>query len=402
MATAGMVGPFMTSFSPDGSRQIVKGIFEELLRRMIARGGAIHPSQCKPGSSYSSYISRGHSNVGPFNSEIFKFEAETLCQELGVKLLYHVFFVKALTNNDRISAAVFSTKAGLAAIQAKIFIDCTGDGDLAADAGVEMKQGRDEDGLTQPATLFFRVAGIDKEKLEEYRREHPEPDSRQFSTQVEQARSNGDFPIEREKLGMYESCDGTWRVNTTRITRLDATDPSAVTAAEIEGRKQIQIILHFLRKYIPGGEYAFLVDSAAILGVRESRRIIGEYILTADDILTGKRFEDSIGIYGYPIDIHQPNGKSGVFTLVEKPYTIPYRILLPKKGGENLLAAGRCVSATHDALGSIRVMPGCFITGQAAGTAAALAVQDGILPKQVMYEKLKKNLLENDAVLAWD
>ncbi|MDR0656727.1 MAG: FAD-dependent oxidoreductase [Treponema sp.] len=403
MATAGLVGPFMTSFSPDGSRQIVKGIFDELLLRMIDHGGAIHPSQCKPGTSYSSYIGRGHGNVSPFNSEAFKVDAEALCLNAGVKLLYHVFFVKALVSEDgdSITGAVFATKAGLQVIQAKIFIDCTGDGDLAASAGVVMKQGRDEDGLTQPATLFFRISGIDKQKLERHRLEHPEPDAKQFNTEVEYARSQGDFPIEREKLGMYESCDGTWRVNTTRIIHLDATDPAAVTAAEIEGRKQIQTVMSFLHKYIPGAENACLIESASVLGVRESRRIIGEYVLTAEDILSSRKFEDSIGLYGFPIDIHQPDGKSGVFMQFKEPYSIPYRILLPKQRGKNLLVAGRCVSATHDALGSVRIMPACFVTGQAAGTAAALALQEGISPKQLAYKKLEKKLLKNGALLTW-
>lgn len=403
MATAGLVGPFMTSYSPDASIQITKGIFEEFVNRLVNKGGAIHPSQCQPGTSYSSYIFKGHAHVGPFDSEIFKLEAETMCIEAGVELLYHAMFVKTVMNEDnsRITGAIFATKAGLMMITAKIFIDCTGDGDVAASSHVEMKQGRELDGLTQPCTLFFQVFNIDKQKLEEHRKNHPEPDGKQFSTEVELARNNGDFPINREKLGMYESCtNGFWRVNTTRITNVDATDPFEVTKAEVEGRKQVQIVMNFLHKYIPGAEQARLADSAPQLGVRESRRIVGEYILEADDLINSRIFEDSIGLAGFAIDIHQPDGKSGRFELIKsgKAYSIPYRSLLPKSVN-NLLVAGRCISATHEALGAVRVMPPCFVTGEAAGTAAAIAVKEGISPKQVEYAKLRRVLIANNVMV---
>ncbi len=403
MATAGLVGPFMTSYSPDGSEQITKGIFEEFVGRLVRQGGAIHPSQCEAGSSYASYISRGHAHVGPFDSEVFKREAEALCVEAGVELLYHAMFVQAVMDGakERITGAVLATKAGLLAINAKIFIDCTGDGDVAASAGVEMKQGREGDGLTQPCTLFFQVFNIDKQRLEQHRQDHPEPDSKQFSTEVERARANGDFPINREKLGMYESCtNGYWRVNTTRITNVDATDPFAVTQAEIEGRKQVQIVMNFLHKYIPGAEEACLADSAPQLGVRESRRIVGEYVLEADDLNNSRIFEDSIGLGGFAIDIHQPDGKSGRFELIKsgKAYSIPYRSLLPKTV-DNLLVAGRCISATHEALGAVRVMPPCFVTGEAAGTAAALAVRENLPPRRVEYAKLRKALTDNQVMV---
>lgn len=403
MATAGLVGPFMTCYSPDASRQIIKGIFEEFVKRMIKKGGAIHPSECEPGTSYSSYISKGHAHVGPFDSEVFKLEAEKICLEAGVKLLYHAMFVNVVMDGQgkKIVCAVFATKAGLVSVSAKMFVDCTGDGDVSKSANVEMKQGREQDGLTQPCTLFFQVSNIDKQKLEEYRKSHPEPDGKQFSTEVEKACVNGDFPIQREKLGMYESCtNGYWRVNTTRMFHINTADPFQVTEAEIEGRKQVQIVMDFLHKYIPGAENAYLVDSAAQLGVRESGRIVGEYVLTEEDLKNSVIFEDSIGLGGFAIDIHQPDGKSGKFELIAsgKAYSIPYRSLLPKTV-DNLLVAGRCISATHEALGAVRIMPSCFATGQAAGTAAALSVQEQVIPRKLENAKLRKVLLDNGAIL---
>lgn len=401
MATAGLVGPFMTSYSPDGERQVIKGVFEEIVRRMEKKGGAIHPENVRAGQSYSSYISRGHDRVGPFDSECLKLTAEELCIEAGVKLIYHAFLVDIIKGTSgQIEGCIFSSKSGLVAIRCKIAVDCTGDADLASLSGAETRIGRDEDSLTQPATLFFRVRNVDKGELEEYRRENPEPDSMQFSTLVEKARKNGDFPIQREKLGMYEGLRGEWRVNTTRITGIDATNVLDLTQAEIEGRRQVQIVLNFLKKYVPGCANVELIDTAPQIGIRESRRIVGEYVLSADDLLNSRIFDDAIALGGFAIDIHQPDGSSGVFSLMKsgKAYTIPYRCLIPKGLG-NVLVAGRCISATHEALGSVRVMPPCFATGQAAGSAAALSVLHDVTIREVNVARLRSSLQDQGGVV---
>lgn len=403
MATAGLVGPFMTSFSPDGKEQVNKGIFEELVRRMEKEGGAIHPQHVRAGTSYASYITRGHDRVGPFDSESFKVVAEQMCLEAGVDLLYHLLFVKTIKEpeTNEITGGIFASKAGLIALEAKVVVDCTGDADVAYEAGVMTKTGRDQDGFTQPATLFFQVRGVNKAKVEEYRANNPEPDSLQFSKLVEKARKNGDFPIKREKLGVYESVlPGVWRVNTTRILNVDSSNPEEVTKALIEGRKQVQIVLKFMRKYVPGFEDVELVDTASQLGVRESRRIVGEYVLTQEDLLASRQFEDSIGLGGFAIDIHQPDGKSGEFLLIKsgKAYSIPYRSLLPKSI-TNLLVAGRCISATHEALGAVRVMPPCFATGHAAGVAAALSIQQNVAPRQLDVDLLRAELVKQGAII---
>lgn len=401
MATAGLVGPFMTSYSPDGKDQVIKGVFEELVRRMEAKGGAIHPEKVRAGQSYSSYISRGHDHVGPFDSECLKITAEEMCLEAGVDLVYHAFMVDVIRgSHGQIEGCIFASKSGLIAITCKVAIDCTGDADLANLAGAETKVGRDSDSLTQPATLFFRVRNIDKAAIEEYRRNNPEADSKQFSTLIERARENGDFPIQREKLGIYESLNGEWRVNTTRMTGVDATNVLDLTRAEIEGRRQVQIVLNFMKKYVPGFANVELVDTAPQIGIRESRRIVGEYVLTADDLIDSRIFDDAIAMGGFAIDIHQPDGKSGVFTLMKsgKAYSIPYRSLIPK-GVPNVLVAGRCISATHEALGSVRVMPPCFATGQAAGVAAALSVLDSVNIREVNVANLRSSLKQQGGIV---
>jgi len=401
MATSALVGPFMTSYSPDGNKQIIKGIFEELVRRMEKEGGAIHPGKVKAGSSYSSYIKKGHNHVGPFDPECLKRISEALCLEVGVDLLYYMFFLDTFLDDSEVKGGIFASKSGLSIIKSKITIDCTGDADVAFRAGAITKQGREQDKLTQPTTLFFRVTNIDKKKMEEYLNRSKEPDAMQFSNLVEKARSNGDFPIEREKVSIWESVNpGIWGLNMTRIHNINATDPLELTRASIEGRKQVQIIINFMKKYMPGCENVRLIDSAPQIGVRESRRIVGEYVLTEEDVLDSRNFEDSIALGAFPIDIHQPNGKSGAFILSRsnKEYKIPFRCLIPKNI-LSLLVAGRCISGTHEALGSARVMPICFATGQAAGVAAAISAKEGIQPRDLNIKLLRSTLLKQGAVI---
>ena len=401
MATSGLVGPFMTSYSPDGKKQINKGIFEELVRRMENEGGAIHPGKIRAGSSYSSYIKRGHNHVGPFNPECLKKISETLCLEVGVDLLYYTFFLDAFSDDSKVKGGIFASKSGLNIIKSKVTIDCTGDADVAFRAGAITKTGRENDKLTQPATLFFRVRNIDKKKMEEYLDKNSQPDGMQFSNLVEKARSNSDFPIERGKVCIYESVNSEiWRVNMTRITNINATDPIELTRASIKGRQQVQIIIKFMKKYLPGFEKVELIDSAPQIGIRESRRIVGEYVLTEEDVLNAINFKDSIALGGYPIDIHQPDGKSVSFKFFKsnQAYKIPFRSLIPKNISF-LLIAGRCISATHEALASARVMPICFATGQAAGVAAALSAQEGIQPRDLNMKLLKSTLLKQGAVI---
>ncbi|MCC6175505.1 MAG: FAD-dependent oxidoreductase [Chloroflexi bacterium] len=400
-ATAGLVGPFMTSYSLDGKIHVIRGIFDELVQRAEALGGAIHPSKVEAGTDYAGFIVHGHHRVTPFDPEAVKLVAAEMCLEAGVELRLHTFVVDALVEGDQVTGVVVASKSGLEAIRAKVTIDCSADADIAARAGAPFHKGRESDGLMQPMTLFFRIGNVDDARVNEYIATHPE-DRRPFSGVVMAARERGEFPIPREGIGIYKTPQaGIWRVNTTRLQRLDGTNVQDLTRAEIEGRRQVMFLMKFFREYCPGLENCILLDTAATIGVRETRRIVGEYTLTAEDLASGRDFDDTIALCGYPIDLHPPEGAgSGLRPdlTVANVYQIPYRSLVPVQT-DRLLVAGRCVSATHEALAAIRVMPPAFAMGQAAGTAAALSVAEGVEPRKVPVPWLQETLVKQGAYL---
>lgn len=397
MATAGLVGPFMTSFSADGGRQVVQGIFEEILQQLIGMNGAIHPSKVPAGSPHCGFFVEGHHNVTPFDPESLKLVLFNLLEEAGVRILLHSFFVGSLFEDKTIQGVVVAGKSGFQPIHAKVVIDCTGDGDVAANSGVPFTKGR-SDGKMQPMTMFFRVMGVDSQRVYEYVDTYPEDEG--FGSLLELARKNGDFPIETLLVGVYETHrQGEWRVNTSRIHDLDGTLVEDLTAGEILGRRQAFTIINFLRKYIPGFEHAELMDTAPQIGVRETRHIHGDYLLTVEDLIETRQFDDAVGLYAYPVDIHDPSGRGHILRSVESgdAYELPYRMMLPQGVG-GLLVSGRCVSATHEAAAAIRVMPCAMVLGQAAGAAAALACQSNVSPRDIDIKALQQ-LLHNKGVV---
>jgi hypothetical protein len=399
-STAGLVGPFMTSSSLDGSIQLVRGIFDELVTRMEAMGGAIHPSKVPAGSPYSAYIEYGAHHTTPFHPETMKLVSAEMCLEAGVDLYLHSFLVDAIVENDTVTGALVANKSGLQAIQACVAVDCTGDGDLAFRAGAEMVKGREQDGKMQPLSMFFRIGNVDRTKVEAHRQAHPD-DIRPFAGIIREARERGEYPIPRLGVNMHMEPDGwAWRINTSRLLGLDATNVDDLITGEIEGRRQVAFLIDFFRKHLPGFENCMLLETGTQVGVRETRRIVGKYVLTQEDLGTGRVFEDSIAFAGFPIDIHQVDGAGGIYheRLTANVYAIPYRSLLPQQV-EQLLVAGRCISASHEAAGAVRVMPHCFATGQAAGTAAALAVRDGVTPRNVSVPELQQRLLAQGVYL---
>ena len=404
--TAGLVGPCMTSYSLDGSQQLIKGIFEEFVNRMVADGGALHPSGIPAGSAYCGFIEYGHDKVTPFDPEAAKLTALRMCREAGVELLLHTLVVDALVepganSRRRIAGLVCASKSGLHVQRAERVVDCSADGDVAALAGAEIAIGRDSDGLMQPMTLFFRVQGIDDAAVEEYVRSHP-ADFRPYASIVAKAQAEGRFPVPRKGIGLYRTLQpGVWRINTGRVLRRNGTDVRDLTAAEIEGREQAVALIKFFRSDLPGFTNCALLDTATQIGVRETRRVVGEYTLTLGDLQNGRRFEDVIALCGYPVDIHDPSGAGG--GTAEAPptantYEIPYRVLVPRDI-EGLLVAGRAVSATHEALGAIRVMPPCFAMGEAAGVAAALSLQAKCPPRELPVGALQDRLRTQGAYL---
>lgn len=400
MPTSSLVGPFMPCYDPDDRYQVIRGFFDEFVHRLEAEGGAIHPSRIQGGTSYSSYRIRGHAHVTPFDCEVFKRVAEQMCLEAGVKLLYNVYFQCCRMDGNHIRSAIFSGKSGMFEVCARQYIDCTGDADVAFSAGAPCEMGANNDGRLQPVSIFFILDSIDKGPMDQWVQDHKDEYKRWFfQEEVTAARERGEYPIPRHNVEMYEEIDGAWRINMARVNGVDATDPEAVTAAFVELRQQIPIIIDFLRKTVPGCQNARLRVSSSVLGVRETRRIVGNFVLNHEDMSNAVQFEDTIFLGGNLIDIHQGGTVYYVPVKSGSAYHIPYRVLLPQKVN-NLLVAGRSISATREALGAIRVIPPCIAMGQAAGTAAALCIKHDISPACVYTTELQTLLRAQGAVLS--
>jgi glycine/D-amino acid oxidase-like deaminating enzyme len=401
--TSGLIGPFMTCYDDAGKEQLVKGIFDELVTRVEARGGAIHPSKINGINPHTSYYKRSHGHVTPHQSEFTAMVMDEMVEESGAKILFNTCLSDCVIKDGKIDYVVVSKKEGLAAIRAKVFIDSTGDADLAYYAGLDFWMGDKETGKMQPVTLFFEVDNIERSKfigeLEEHIQELDNSFKNCFWWHVDEARAAGEWHIPRNELGAYEqNVSGRWKINTTRLINVDATKTEEASRAMIECRKQIQEILAFMRKYLPGCKDVQLVQMAPMLGVRETRHILGKYELTTDDILHRAEFDDAVYTFGYAIDLHSPTDAGGSFVLVDEYYTVPYRSLIPQ-GCVNLLVAGRAICGSSLAAASFRVTPSCIAMGQAAGTAAAIAVKDATEPEKIDIKKLQRILIDQGAVI---
>ena len=334
--------------------------------------------------------------------------------ERGVRLMLYRMFAGVVMDGDRLRGIITESKAGREAILGKVIIDCTGDGDVAFRAGVPCEKG-DERGGMQPPTLMFCLAGVDTEKL----RHSLSNDSSTYRADfipaeyfgqnhrfivvglrelIQKAQAAGlSIPTERTILITGLRAGEIW-VNMTRVKGVDGTDPSSLSAGEVEARRQIGDIQRYLVDYVPGFANAQLTKVAPFLGLRETRRIVGQYVLNREDILNCRRFEDAIAVGSYPIDVHRPHDEGCTLEWCGDCYDIPYRCLLPRKI-ENLLVAGRCISTTHEAMAAIRVMSTCMAMGEAAGRAAGIALAGGTSPSHIDVNKLRKELLARGAYL---
>lgn len=402
-ATAGLIGTFMTCLDARGERQIIKGIYDELVERMERDGGAIGWRECMGGNSYCGYRTRGHVGVIPYNIESFKRVSESMCVEAGVELLYHARLVSvdtALTpGGDRhITSAYVSTKAGIYRISASVMIDATGDAALAHCAGAETLYG-DEQGEVQTASMFFSIAGVDKAVLDSYMSEHAEMRERFFMDVIAEGQRTGEFPCGTQKLRIFENTDGRWYVNMAQIDEnINSLDPEVVTSAEISQRAQIPRIVEFLRRHIPGLENCYLVETAPALGVRESRRIVGEYVLLGSDIMSGRMFEDGVVLCSNSVDMHKSNTVHYQPVTGQSDYNIPLRSLIAR-GFDNLGMAGRCLSADREAMGAVRVMPPCFAMGEAIGIAADIARRTGTPLRDVPADRVRHEIVARGGVV---
>jgi len=398
-ATAAMVGPWMTFHS--GEERIVGGIAQEIVERLIAMGGS--PGHLHDASDYVPTIT-------PFDPELHKALLFDLMRESGVHLLLHAWFLEPLVVDGRVAGATVSTVGGLRTLRARQTIDATADALVAYGARVPTQQG-DERGRVQPASLMFRLSHVDVDALAAYLRRHPEQMRSSLKTHErtpsaltavaglyelwDAARARGEVTVPRELVSLFATpyADEV-TVNMTRVTDVDPLDPESLTRAEMDARAQVMQLVAFFRRDVPGFANARIAATAAQIGIRESRRIVGEYTLTADDVLHARTFPDAIARSAYPIDIHNPSG-SGTTTHrlpAGASYEIPYRCLVPLLV-DDLLVAGRCISTTHEALASTRLTPTVMTMGQAAGTAAALAIRTGATPRTLDTDVLRAQLI---------
>jgi len=364
-------------------RRVVHGVADDLLDRIAQLGGLNGP--------HSIF---GKTLAQAYDMSAYKCAADDLLAAAGAKLYFHALGAGVAMRDERtIDALLVETKSGRRAIRARLFIDASGDGDLAAWAGAPWEK---SEHLLYP-TLMFRVNNVDPERARDAVQEIPRL--------MEEAEREGAFRFPRRGAIVRPQKNPTeWRANVTQIRNadgaaMDGTDAEQWSAGEIEGRRQIREYVRFLRARVPGFERAYALDIAAQVGIRETRRVIGEYALSADDVLACASFSDTVGVNGWPLERHVAGDVEWSWPAIpgSRGFNhLPYRMLVPQ-AIDNLLVAGRCASMTSEGQSAARVSGGCFIMGQAAGTAAALALTQGIAPRALDVATLQAQL-ERDGV----
>lgn len=371
-----LVYPFMKYITPvDGKEKVLcRGIFDEMRERERAY------SECD--------------NVYRFRPEYFKLVLDDMVSDAGVEVLFHATLFAVDVADRRVkNVRVATATSGEIELSADFFIDATGDGALMAEAGCAYQLGRESDGLCQPMTTCFRMCGVN---VEHFRADRP-----RLQALYKEAQERGEITNPRENILTFSGIgEGVMHFNTTRIVKEDPTDPFAVSRAEIQARRQIHEIVEFLKKNSPDFENATLISIATEIGVRESRKLVGEYVLTAEDLLSLTMFEDAVALGNYNIDIHNPAGTGTSIHYFKdgEYYSIPYRSFLPREF-DNLLVAGRCLSATHEAQAAVRVMPICACMGDAVGTAIAVAKQTNTNTHTLDVQLVRQKLIEYGAEL---
>ena len=324
-----------------------------------------------------------------FDIEAMKFILENMLTEAGVATWYYSFVADTIVQDHRVRGVVVESKSGREAVLAKVVIDCTGDGDVAARAGVPYQFGRIEDSSCQPMTLMFEVDGVDgyvqTKSMDLYDR---------MVEAIERDHLPVKMPFERVNYAPWiinVPRTGAADVQATHVYQMNPLDTRQLTEATIQTRRQAHELVDVMRR-IPGLEKMRLVQTAPAIGVREARHIGGRYQLTLDDLVAGRRFDDAVTFGAFGVDIHQvKRGEKSAHGTRVRPYEIPYRCMVPESLG-GLLFAGRCISGTHEAHASYRVTGTCMAMGQAAGLAAAMAAKANQSPDQLDGVAVRKAL----------
>jgi glycine/D-amino acid oxidase-like deaminating enzyme len=376
MATMGLVNPFMPHYRAgcgEPGEEVVRGVFAEILDRLHRDVPLVHNAAWRGNTA--------------FDSEALKWVLDELVLEAGAKVLFHAFLGGAGRGERGVTDIELVTKGGPRKVEAKVFVDATGDADLAHLCGCRTTIGREEDHRCQALTLMFRVSNV---------RTAATPDRHACREILKRAIAEARLRLfgKRTLLWFPYPGEGVVTFNQNEIAGRVALTAEDLTEAQFEGRRAIRELFHFLRREVPGFENCRVDAIAPAMGVRETRRLVGAHVLTAEELLGQTRFDDTIACGAYPVDIHDPDGKRDI-PMRRLPdgayYEIPYGSLTALEV-DNLLVAGRCLSATHEAAAAVRIMPICTAMGQAAGTAAAMAASDDGRVRRVDVRDLRRRL----------
>ena len=374
------------------------GIPLEFWKRMQKLGAA--------GTKYTAELAEINQTIelcAPCDSEVAKIELAKMCVEAGVTILFEYLATAPIMEGNTIKGVIIEGKGGRQAVRAKVVVDCSADGDIAALAGAPFQIGS-ENGTMQPVSLYFKVNQVNMKKFAEWAISHPDDVTERaltlgnpefniwatgFTKLLQKFQKDKNVKLVRENITLKTGRGNTEiYCNNTRVLDSSGLKPLDISSAILELYRQIELNMLFLKEYIPGFENAYINEISSILGVRETRHILGEYVLTGNDVMNSCKFEDSIAIDMAAMDIHK--GSTVRFENYP-PYEIPYRCIVPRNV-EQLLVAGRCISTDHIAHGRTRNIPACMSTGQAAGFAAGVAVKSGKTVRNLDVGSLQKEL----------
>ncbi len=410
------IGLSPLGFLAQDGRKCIAGFGEELVEKLVKRG-----------QSHGTRVCPKHNSVTCVNAEGVKLLALEMCIEAGVDILLHCEALDVTVEDRKIKKVTMYGKCNKIDVEADVYIDCTGDGDVAYLAGCSYDMGQKGSGMLQPPTVMFTLGGVEQKKVLDYVAENPDElrykregifEDESYNADYFKASPNyvfvglqrtfrelkakGELPVERESFIYINGTNpGEVYVNSIRILNADTTDIRDLSRAEAEGALQIPKLIELLRERIPGFENCYLESIAPSLGVRETRRFEGVRRVTDDMAANGTVPEDSICLSGYKIDIHSGNDNGLFFKAVEQPFGIPYGALVSSEL-DNLMFAGRCISCEAVAYGSLRVIPTCLAMGQAAGVGAAMALKDGIKPADVNTDEIRDLLRSQNVILSMD
>lgn len=415
-ATSSVLGPISPFHYKD--EQVIDGLPQEFMDRMVKENGSTgHMKTLDPYGSGDS--------LGFYDREKYKYVAAKMLEEAGTTILYHSILASVEMSGRRITGITTMSKGGSKLdFKAHVVVDATGDGDVAVAAGENYILGNAQTHKMSPSSSMFEMANVDTNKVFHYiqnnmddfeflsdivpmRKFSPRFEQHYFVGQgfkklVKQAVENGDLDFGRDSIIVLNGIHpGSMHFNATRICGLNPTDVIGKTVSEIDGRNQIESVSEFMIKYVPGFEHAWVSVTNNEVGVRETRHIEGLYTLTGSDVYEGRKFKDVTSRGYFPIDLHNPDGKSGygnggVWMVPKDAYDIPYRCLVPKHI-DGLILSGRCISGTSEAHGSYRTQGGIMGIGQASGVAAAMCAKNNVEPREQDYHEIQDALISMGA-----